>query len=123
MKPVSVTDSSFKSEVLESDTIVVADFWAPWCGPCRAISPVLDETAANWAGRLKVVKINVDENRKTASDYSVTSIPTLIFFKGGQVVDRMTGWIPASQLSLRIERLLAPPVGDLSPFRAGRGVQ
>jgi len=107
MKPINVTDATFKSEVFENKIIVLADFWAPWCGPCKALTPLLEEIAASWSGHLKVVKINVDENRQRASELGITSIPALIFFKDGQIVDRLTGWILASQLSLRIERLIS----------------
>jgi len=121
MKPFNVTDATFKPEVLESDTIVLADFWAPWCGPCKALAPVLDEIAASWSAQLKVAKINVDENRQAATDFGITSIPTLIFFKDGRVLDRMTGWIPVSQLSRKIEGLVPGSAGVHSTAQRENG--
>lgn len=123
MKPINVTDGTFKSEVLENENIVLVDFWAPWCGPCKALAPLLDETAAAWSGHLKVVKINVDEHRQRASDFGVTSIPTLIFFKEGQAIERMTGWIPASQLSLKVEGLVERDTGVHSTSRLENGTR
>ena len=93
-----VTDGSFDSEVLKSDLPVLIDFWAPWCGPCKAISPVVDEVAKEYGGRLKVVKMNVDDNPQTPSKYGVRGIPNLILFKGGQVKDQIVGAVPKAQL-------------------------
>jgi len=93
-----VTDGSFESEVLKSELPVLIDFWAPWCGPCKAISPVVDELAKEYGGRLKVVKMNVDDNPQTPSKYGVRGIPNLILFKGGQVKDQIVGAAPKAQL-------------------------
>ena len=95
---VELTDSTFKNEVLESDGAVVVDFWAPWCGPCRMITPVLEELAGEYEGKLKVAKVNVDEHQDAARQYGIASIPTLLLFKGGQLVDRAIGAMPKPQL-------------------------
>jgi len=95
---VEVSDTSFDEEVLQSDTPVLIDFWAPWCGPCKTIAPVVEELAAQYAGRLKVVKMNVDDNPQTPSRYGVRGIPNLILFKGGQVADQIVGAVPKQQL-------------------------
>lgn len=108
---LQVTDSSFKQEVIDSDIPVLVDFWAPWCGPCRMVAPVVDEIATQYAGKLKVVKINTDENPKVASDYGIRSIPTLILFKGGEKVGFHVGAVPKSTLSKTVEDILAPKEG------------
>jgi len=94
----AVGDDSFEREVLQSATPVLIDFWAPWCAPCRAIAPVVDEIAREYAGKLKVVKMNVDENPRTPSRYGVRGIPNLILFQGGQVKEQIIGAAPKSQL-------------------------
>jgi thioredoxin 1 len=94
----SVADDSFQREVLESTTPVLIDFWAPWCAPCRAIGPVVEEIAREYAGKLKVVKMNVDENPQTPSKYGVRGIPNLILFNGGQVKEQIVGAVPKAQL-------------------------
>ena len=86
-----VTDNTFQAEVIESDTPVLVDFWAPWCGPCRIVHPVLEQIAQERGDDLKIVKLNVDENQETAARYQVRSIPTLLLFRGGQVIDQMIG--------------------------------
>ncbi|WP_107671129.1 thioredoxin [Cyanothece sp. BG0011] len=101
-----VTDSSFKADVLESDVPVLVDFWAPWCGPCRMVAPVVDEIAEQYAGQVKVVKLNTDENPNTASQYGIRSIPTLMIFKGGQRVDMVVGAVPKTTLASTLEKYL-----------------
>jgi thioredoxin 1 len=93
-----VTDGNFESEVLKNDVPVLVDFWAPWCGPCRAMGPVVDELAEEYAGKIKVVKMNVDENSGTPSKYGIRAIPTLILFKGGEVVEQVTGAVSKSSI-------------------------
>ena len=101
-----VTDSSFKQEVLESDVPVLVDFWAPWCGPCRMVAPVVEEIAGQYEGLIKVVKVNTDENPNVASQYGIRSIPTLMIFKGGQRVDMVVGAVPKTTLANTIEKYL-----------------
>lgn len=97
--PVSdVTDNSFQAEVIESDVPVLVDFWAPWCGPCRRVSPVVEEIASEKGEALKVVKLNIDENQKTAVKFNVMSIPTLMLFKGGELASRQVGAAPKQKL-------------------------
>jgi len=93
-----VSDESFDREVLKADLPVLIDFWAPWCGPCKAIAPVVEELAKEYAGKLKVVKMNVDDNPQTPSKYGVRGIPNLILFKGGEVRDQIIGAVPKAQL-------------------------
>ncbi len=104
--PVVVTDASFAREVLASPLPVLVDLWAPWCGPCRIIGPVVERLAREYAGRLKVAKLNVDENPQTAAQFYVQSIPTLLIFRGGQVVDRIVGAAPEPVLRDRVEAAL-----------------
>ena len=105
-KPIAVTDASFTAEVERSPLPVLVDAWAAWCGPCRMIAPVIDQLAGEMAGRLRVAKLNVDENPATAARFSLQSIPTLILFKGGREVDRIVGVQPKSEIVRRLEPLL-----------------
>lgn len=95
---IQITDAQFAEEVLNSEVPVIVDFWAPWCGPCKMIAPVLEDVAAEFAGKVKVVKLNVDENQETAPKYNVRGIPTLIIVKGGEVVATKVGAVSKSQL-------------------------
>ncbi len=106
-KALTVTDDSFEQEVLKSNTPVLVDFWAEWCGPCKMIAPILDEIALEFDGRVKVAKVDVDSNNKTAGRYNIMSIPSLLFFKNGQLVDQIVGAMPKSQLASRLEKALA----------------
>ncbi len=101
-----INDSSFEADVLKSELPVLIDFWAPWCGPCKQIAPVVDELAKEYAGRLKIVKMNVDENPQTPSKYGVRGIPNLILFKGGQVRDQIIGAVPKAQLVKAINQVV-----------------
>lgn len=101
-----VTDSSFKQEVLESEVPVLVDFWAPWCGPCRMVAPVVDEIAQQYEGQVKVVKVNTDENPQVASQYGIRSIPTLMIFKGGTRVDMVVGAVPKTTLANTLEKYI-----------------
>lgn len=101
-KPFHVTDQDFQQKVLESSGTVVTDFWAAWCGPCKAIAPVLDQIAQEYDGKLSVAKLDVDANNSTAMAYGVFSIPTLIVFKDGKPVDRIVGFLPKERLLNRI---------------------
>ncbi len=102
-----VTSSAFKGEVLESDIPVVVDFWAPWCGPCRMVTPVLEDVSQKMNGKIKFVKLNTDENQKIAMDYQIMAIPSLLIFKNGQEVDRIVGFVPQEQLEADLNKIIS----------------
>ena len=104
---LEVSDATFEKEVLQSEQPVLVDFWAVWCGPCRAIAPIVDGVATTYAGRLKVTKVNVDENGATPSRYGIRGIPALLFFKGGKVADQVVGFVPQDVIEEKVKRLLA----------------
>jgi len=97
------TDANFQTEVLENDKLTVVDFWAEWCGPCRAIGPVIEELATEYADSVKIGKVNVDNNPNVSVNYGITSIPAILFIKGGQVVDKQIGAVPKSVLENKIK--------------------
>jgi len=101
-----VTDSTFQQEVLESNVPVLVDFWAPWCGPCRMVAPVVQEIAEQYSSRVKVVKLNTDENPGVASQYGIRSIPTLMIFKASQRVDMVVGAVPKATLASTLDKYL-----------------
>ena len=103
---IEFTDGNFETEVVKSDKPCLVDFWAEWCGPCRMVGPVVEEIAKEYAGKLKVGKLNVDDNNKTAVQYGIMSIPSLLFFNGGKVVDQVIGAVPKKQLVQKIEKIV-----------------
>lgn len=106
MKPIEITDNNFEKEVLKSTSPVLIDFWAVWCGPCKIIAPVVEEIANEYEGKLKVGKLDVDNNPQTSVKYGIRSIPTLLLFKDGVVVDTIIGAIPKSQIIQRLQTVL-----------------
>lgn len=101
-----VTDSSFNDEIINSSTPVLVDFWAPWCGPCKSIAPILEEISQEFDGKIKIAKLNVDDNPQTPTKYNVRGIPNLIFFKDGEVVEQIVGAVPKEQLVSAINKIV-----------------
>ena len=106
-KPVNVTDATFNQEVLQASELVLVDFWADWCGPCKAVAPILEEIASEQAGSIKIAKVDIDENQQYAAQLNVTSIPTMVVFKNGQPIDKIIGAMPKQQIMSRVQPHLA----------------
>lgn len=106
-KLLAVTEETFDQEVLRAGLPVLVDFWAEWCGPCRMVAPIVEELATEYAGRVKVAKVDVDDNQRLAMRYSIMSIPTLGVFKGGELVDRIVGYMPKQELKRRLDGAIA----------------
>jgi thioredoxin 1 len=104
---LEVNDANFDQEVLKSEQPVLVDFWAVWCGPCKAIAPIVDGVAAAYAGKLKVAKVNVDQNGATPSRYGIRGIPTLLFFKGGKIADQVVGYVAQDVIEEKVKKLIA----------------
>jgi thioredoxin 1 len=104
---LEVNDATFDQEVLKSEQPVLVDFWAEWCGPCKAIAPAVDAVAVKFAGQLKVTKVNVDQNGATPSRYGIRGIPALLLFKGGKVVDQIVGYVPQDVIEEKVQRVVA----------------
>jgi thioredoxin 1 len=106
-EPITLTDDNFSAEVLNAGLPVLVDFWATWCGPCRMIAPIVQELSSEYEGRAKVGKLDVDEAQKTAAEFGIRSIPTLLIFKGGKVADQVIGAVPKRQIAEKLEAALA----------------
>ena len=104
---IELSDSTFESEVVNSDVPVLVDFWAPWCGPCRAIAPIVEEISASYEGKIKVGKLNVDDNQSTTMKFGIRSIPTIMVFKGGEAVEQIIGAVPKGEIEKAVEKSLA----------------
>jgi thioredoxin 1 len=103
---MNIGDGDFAKEVLQSDQPVLVDFWATWCAPCRAIAPAVEELATQYKGKVKVAKVNIDDNQNTPQQYGIRSIPTLLVFKGGKVVDQIVGAVPKSKLEAALQKVI-----------------
>ncbi|MDE0961581.1 MAG: thioredoxin [Candidatus Latescibacteria bacterium] len=106
-EPITLTDGNFSAEVLDSDVPVLVDFWATWCGPCRMIAPIVRELSSEYEGKAKVCKLDVDSAQKTAAEFGIRSIPTLLIFKGGKVADQLIGAVPKQQITEKLEASLS----------------
>ena len=106
-EPISLTDDNFSEEVLQSDQPVLVDFWAAWCGPCRMVAPIVEELAGEYDGRAKVCKLDVDAAQKTAGEFGIRSIPTLLIFKEGKVADQVIGAVPKTQITEKLDAVLS----------------
>ncbi len=106
MSGIIITESNFSQEVLKSDIPVLVDFWAPWCGPCKMLSPVIDELAKDYAGKVKICKVNTDENMNLSSQFQITSIPCLIIFKNGKPVNKIVGFRPKNDIKQEIDNVI-----------------
>jgi thioredoxin 1 len=109
-KPLEITDDNFEAEVIQSDVPVMVDFWAAWCGPCRMIAPIVEELALAYEGKAKIGKLDVDSNQGIAGKYKIMSIPNVLFFKGGEVVDQVIGAVPKKQFVEKIDKLVGAAV-------------
>ena len=105
--PITLTDDTFETEVVQSDQPVLVDFWASWCGPCRMVAPIVEELVSEYEGRAKVGKLDVDAAQKTAGEYGIRSIPTLLIFKDGKVADQVIGAVPKTQITEKLDKILA----------------
>lgn len=105
-EPIALTDDNFSAEVIEADTPVLVDFWAAWCGPCRIVGPIVEELAREYEGRAKICKLDVDAAQKTAGEYGIRSIPTLLIFKDGKVADQIIGAVPKGQITEKLDAAL-----------------
>ena len=101
---VAVTDATFEAEIEKADGLTIVDFWATWCGPCRMVAPILDQLATEYQGKVKITKLDVDANIKTGSRFNVRSIPTMLFFKGGKVVDQIIGAVPRNHIEQKLQQ-------------------
>lgn len=106
-QPIALTDDNFAAEVLESSIPVLVDFWAAWCGPCRMVAPIVDELADEYSGRAKIAKLDVDSAQKTAVEFGIRSIPTMLIFKGGKVADQLIGALPKQQITEKLDSALS----------------